>query len=175
MFNKIVVGVDGRQGGRDAIALATVLAAPGATIDLVNFYASGSLRGRGTAVETRVAQQERSMEMLLAARDATSVAANVLALADASVGPGLHRLAERGGADLIVVGTTRRGGGALGLLGNDMSATLNGSPCAVSIAPVGYVRRARSSQLARLGQALARPRTAPRPRPRRRRRRRHLR
>jgi hypothetical protein len=50
MFTNVPVGVDGRQGGRDAIALAGRLASPHATITLANVYGAGWPRaGRNTA------------------------------------------------------------------------------------------------------------------------------
>jgi nucleotide-binding universal stress UspA family protein len=38
MFDKVIVGVDGQQGGSDAIALAEQLAAPGASLTLAHVY-----------------------------------------------------------------------------------------------------------------------------------------
>jgi hypothetical protein len=49
MFTKVLVGVDGQQSGRDAIALATRLAAPGAAITLVHIYVAGMTLHRGAA------------------------------------------------------------------------------------------------------------------------------
>jgi|ERR1019366_10823383 hypothetical protein len=46
MFANVVVGVDGRQGGRDAIALARQLAAPDAAITLAHVYGGGSLASK---------------------------------------------------------------------------------------------------------------------------------
>jgi nucleotide-binding universal stress UspA family protein len=60
-----------------------------------------------------------------------------------SVGRGLHVLAETEGADLIVVGSSRRGVVGRVLLGDDTRAALNGAPCAVAVAPAGYVEHPR--------------------------------
>lgn len=46
MFINVLVGVDGRQGGCDAIALAEELAAPGARITLAHVDPRGASDGR---------------------------------------------------------------------------------------------------------------------------------
>jgi hypothetical protein len=38
MFDNVLVGVDGRPGGRDALVLARQLAAPAARLTLANIY-----------------------------------------------------------------------------------------------------------------------------------------
>ena len=60
------------------------------------------------------------------------------AIASTSVGRGLHELAEQSGADLLVVGSSRRGLAGRALLGDDTHAALNGGACAVAVAPTGY-------------------------------------
>ena len=42
------------------------------------------------------------------------------------------------GADLLVVGSSRRGLMGRVLMGDDARAALNGAPCAIAIAPTGY-------------------------------------
>jgi hypothetical protein len=49
MFDNVLVGVDGRQGGRDAIALARRLCAPEARIALAHVDGSDLMLGRGAA------------------------------------------------------------------------------------------------------------------------------
>jgi hypothetical protein len=50
MFRRVLVGVDGRSGGRDAIALARRLAAPDGVITLAHIYGEDLLIGRGGAL-----------------------------------------------------------------------------------------------------------------------------
>ena len=50
----------------------------------------------------------------------------------------MHELAESEGADLLVLGSSRRGLLGRVLLGDHTRAALNGAPCAVAIAPTGY-------------------------------------
>jgi nucleotide-binding universal stress UspA family protein len=54
------------------------------------------------------------------------------------VGRGLHELCEVSGADLLVVGSSRRGRLGRVLIADDTSAALNGAACAIAIAPRNY-------------------------------------
>lgn len=47
MFTKVLVGVDGEQGGRDAVALAARLADEDASTRLVNVFGAGLRPGKG--------------------------------------------------------------------------------------------------------------------------------
>jgi nucleotide-binding universal stress UspA family protein len=64
--------------------------------------------------------------------------AELATYAESSVGRGLHELAERQRADLLVVGSCHRGMLGRVLLGDDTRAAINGAPCAIAIAPSGY-------------------------------------
>lgn len=48
MFNQVVAGVDGLQGGSDAIALATNLLAPNGELTLAHLYGGIRIRGAPT-------------------------------------------------------------------------------------------------------------------------------
>jgi nucleotide-binding universal stress UspA family protein len=137
MFSRVLVGIDGRQGGRDAIALGKLLAAPNAAITLVHVYGGRTMAGRAAAlalpVELEASEQLLAHEQTLAGWDA-----EIVALCDSSVGRGLHQLAGRQASDLMVIGSCRRGLLGRVLLGNDTIDALNGAPCAVAIAPSGY-------------------------------------
>jgi hypothetical protein len=50
VFDNVVIGVDGRSGGRDAIALAKRLAAPDARVTLAHVYGSEGMLGRGGGI-----------------------------------------------------------------------------------------------------------------------------
>ncbi len=45
LFDRVLVGVDGREGGRDAIALARKVAAPNAEIPLAHVYGGRTMGG----------------------------------------------------------------------------------------------------------------------------------
>ncbi|HSC04909.1 MAG TPA: universal stress protein, partial [Solirubrobacteraceae bacterium] len=136
MFDNVLIAIDGRQGGRDAIALAKQLAGPNASYSLAHVY--------GTAVYTRGAtgkhpvEHEASIRLLAAERTAANMEANLVSTGFVSPARGLHELAEHGGADLLVVGSSRHALLGRVLLGDDARASLDGAPCAVAIAPRGY-------------------------------------
>jgi nucleotide-binding universal stress UspA family protein len=136
MFKKVLVGVDGHDGGRDAIALAQDLGGPHARYVFANVV-SGLIAGRAgafwLATNTRCAQTLLDDE-----RDHAGIAARTIVGCDASPGRALHQLASREQADLIVVGAGHRRSLARVLLGDDALGTLESSPCAVAVASSGY-------------------------------------
>ena len=127
MFTRIVVGVDCREGGRDALALATLLQAAGGG-ELVAVCACAPAALLHEDVQTRVEGE--------LAR--TGAAGRALAVSDRSPSHALRTIADRDGAELIVVGSSRRAGAARVLAGDDAAATLHCAPCAVAVAPRGF-------------------------------------
>jgi nucleotide-binding universal stress UspA family protein len=136
MFEQVLVGVDGHPGGRDAIALARQLAAPGARTLLANMYGGGGMLGRGGGLAI-AAERSDAQSMLTRERRAAGVEAETV-VSFGRPGKGLRELAEDERADLLVVGSSHRGVVGRVLLGNDSIAALNGASCAVAIAPRGY-------------------------------------
>lgn len=141
MCNNVLVGVDGRQGGRDAIALAIWLAGPVARttlahVDPIETHSSGS------------DSHADSRRMLSDERVGAAIDAKILVVHDSSAARGLHQLAARRRYDLLVVGSCHRGALGRRLAGNHTVESLRGAPCAVAIAPSGY---APPSHLARIG------------------------
>ena len=138
MFKNILIGVDGSEHGRDAVALATRLAAADASLTLGHVH-SGALRP-STAITPGLAREEHAdADALLAAeRAATGAEAALANIVAPTPGRGLHEQAERQNADLIVVGSCSRGLIGRTLIGNDTRAALNGAPCAVAVAARGY-------------------------------------
>lgn len=65
----------------------------------------------------------------------------LVAPGDGSVGRRLRHLVKTEEPDLLVIGLSGRGTLERGLLWSEVLATLNGAPCAVAIAPVGYATR----------------------------------
>jgi len=140
MFSNILVGVNDDEGGRDAVALARVLAAPGSELTLAQVYQGDSAVSRASNPGYEAAQHERIRELLGKVSAEAEVEAELRWYGSPSVGRGLHELAELTGADLLVVGSSRRGLLGRVLIGDDTRAALNGAPCAVAIAPAGYSR-----------------------------------
>ncbi|MGZ4169141.1 MAG: universal stress protein [Solirubrobacteraceae bacterium] len=135
MFRRVLVGVDGRSGGRDAIALAQQLVASSGRLVLVNIYGIGAF-GASAALGS---QATEARHLLACARQEHGLDCRMVVRLDSSPGRGLHKLAEHGRADLLVVGSSHRGGLGRAVIGDDTLAALNGAPCAVAIAPRGYV------------------------------------
>jgi nucleotide-binding universal stress UspA family protein len=141
MFENVLVGVDGKQGGRDAIALASLLAAPDERLSLAHVEPGERHPSRAANLSFGAAQREDSRGLLEGERAATATKAEIHTISSESVGGGLHRLAESQGADLLVVGSCARGLLGRVLVGDDTAASMNGAPCAVAIAPSGFAAR----------------------------------
>ena len=135
MFTNVLIGVDGREGGRDAIQLGRQLAAPGAPLTLG--HVCTPILGRG-AVEALPWQRAEAQRLLEHELELAALDAHLAVRAPCPVGPGLHQLAERRQADLLAVGSTRHALLGRVLMGDDCRAALNGAPCAIAIAPRGY-------------------------------------
>src|SRR5690349_11118209 len=102
MFRNVLIGVDGRQGGRDAIALARQLVSPDGRMTLVHTFNAEWFVGDRSALEEPY-ERENAEDLLRVERDAAGVDAELVAQARMTPGRGLHELAQRHGADLIVV------------------------------------------------------------------------
>jgi nucleotide-binding universal stress UspA family protein len=142
MLNKTIVGVDGSQGGEDAIALARALA-PDAELVLACAYGFDETTSRFAVVGYGDALRAGAADDVRRAREAAGVpGARIELLASSSPAHALHRLAESEHADLLVVGSSRHGRLGRALLGDVARAALHGAPCPVAVAPRGYVAAA---------------------------------
>jgi nucleotide-binding universal stress UspA family protein len=141
----VLAGVDGHHGGRDAIALASVLLAPCGQLTLAHVRSAGlfpsSEEDVAVEVEEGGEEYEESQRLLERERARAHVDAALLDVVSSSVGRGLHELVGRRGEELLVVGSCHHKG-FLGrvLLSDDTRDSLNGAPCAVAVAPLGYER-----------------------------------
>ncbi len=141
MFKKVIVGVDEHQGGRDATALAKELLAEDGALTLARVLIRDALIGRGASPDFDAITRQRATELHEVARNEMHVEADVRCLDSSSVGRGLHEVAEEEQADLLVVGSCRRGLLGRVMVADDTSDALNGTPCAIAIAPFGYADR----------------------------------
>lgn len=140
MFTNVVIGVDGRPGGRDALQLAHQLADRSAHITLVNVY--GDTEGPpGSGAALLDEQRTGGLELLARERQGTWPDAETICVYDPSPGKALHQIARRQDTDLLVVGSCHHGAVGRVLLGDDTRAAFNGAPCALAIAPRGYTER----------------------------------
>jgi nucleotide-binding universal stress UspA family protein len=142
MFKTIVVGVDAREGGRDALALADALArlSAGALV-AVHAYPYDYFVSRSASTGFEVAMHGAAMETLQLELERTGIGARAFAVPDDSPARSLHLAAEREGADLIVVGSAHRGRIGRVLAGDVTAGTLHSAPCPVVVAPAGYAQR----------------------------------
>lgn len=135
MFKNVIVGVDGRSGGRDAVALAQRLLDPRGRLTLVNVH----LETTAVVVhEFDSSARAETQRLLECEREAAGGKPEIASVGGTSVAVGLHHYAEEQAADLLVVGACRRGAIARVLAGDDTRESLRCAPCAVAIAPREY-------------------------------------
>jgi nucleotide-binding universal stress UspA family protein len=139
MFKTIVVGVDGRAGDADAIALARRLADHDAT-----FVLTGVVDRSATAVHLTNTDLRRAVLASCVAGhvDALPAGAAVTEITTAgSVADGLLGVAGQRQADLIVVAASRRGTVSRLLAGDAVRAVLRAADRPVAVAPVAYAEQ----------------------------------
>ena len=135
MFKNVIVGVDGRIGGRDAAALAQRLLDPQGRLTLVHVH----LETTAVVVhEFDSSTREEAQKLLEDEQEAAGGEAEIAHAGGTSVAVGLHRYAEEHSADLLVVGACHRGVVGRVLAGDDARSSLQCAPCAAAISPRGY-------------------------------------
>jgi nucleotide-binding universal stress UspA family protein len=146
MFHHAIVGIDGRDGGRDAHALACALGARELT--LVAAYPVDPVPTRGTLTAFEHELRDEALQQLRAAEVEADgdVRVHAHAVGDASPARALQRAAVDVAADLIVVGSSHRGVAGRLLLGDVSTAVLHDAPCHVAVAPHSYRRQARRAR-----------------------------
>jgi nucleotide-binding universal stress UspA family protein len=147
-FKRVIVGVDEHQGGRDAVALARSLVATEGSMVLARVSIRDALLGRSSRPD--VAEVPGAVG-LTATADQSEGVEHLRRVESSSVGRGLHELAAVERADLLVVGSCRRGLLGRVMIADETSDGLDGAPCAVAVAPFGYADR--GSALAEIGVA----------------------
>ena len=138
MFDNVIVGVADRETGRDALALALQLASRDRPLTLA--YIQAVLPKPDAGARSLAADRRRALERLAPLKDRSPDSRLVCVEAD-SVGGGLHELARRHEADLLVIGASRRDDYERLFLGDDTRAVLEDAPCPVAVAPIGYAAR----------------------------------
>jgi nucleotide-binding universal stress UspA family protein len=135
MFRTIVVGVDGRDSGEDAIALARRLAAGDAELILSEIVVPRRFGARDGDPAALDAARER-LDARCAQIDGVRTGAQALT-ADA-VATGLEEVAAAHDADLVVVGSSAHSGLGRLLTGDDTRGVLHHAQRPVAIAPAGF-------------------------------------
>jgi nucleotide-binding universal stress UspA family protein len=135
----LVIGFDGSDCGEDALALGLLLCrATQARPVVVAVYPEAYPIGVGRVDAEWVAfMREQAEEQLRRARRILGDGADYRAVGAASTARGLHELAEREQAQLVVVGSSRRGPLGRTFPGSTGDRLLQGSACPVALAPRG--------------------------------------
>jgi nucleotide-binding universal stress UspA family protein len=142
VFTKIIVGIDGADGGNDAVALARILGKPDSDITLLNAYSYDAAPSRGLLTGYARLLRDESDELLARAAgtnpDPLQPDTHVRHVADVSPSRALQHTAAREEANLIVVGSCHRGAVGRAVLGDVSRGVLHGAPCPVAVASHGY-------------------------------------
>jgi Universal stress protein family len=143
MYENLIIGVDGRQGGLDAAALAAVLAAPAACRHLVFVAGAAAHIGRGSVgdLHLELADPDCLDELMGRERRLLGEQAPVLRVAADSVADGLRAAAVQCEGDLVVVGASRRAGIPHVTRDEDALAVIHHTAETVAIAPVDFADR----------------------------------
>jgi nucleotide-binding universal stress UspA family protein len=142
MFDEVIVAVDDDEAALDALALGKILASPVATLTLAHVDADGSNRADEAGADPGPAHHAQPPRPLLSLSDEDGGAPlPFVVVTAASTAAGLHDLAWRRAADLVVIGGSRRGGLERALRRDTAGAIIEHAPCAVAVAPLGYAGR----------------------------------
>ena len=138
MFDNVIVGVDGPEGGRDALWLAKQLTSPHGQLTLAYVQVVTAKPGPTSGAWSLAVDRLPAWEQLRSLRDESKVDAHVVCVEAGSVPMGLHELAARRDGDLLVVGASRRDDYERALVGDKTPAVLENAPCPVAVSPIGY-------------------------------------
>jgi nucleotide-binding universal stress UspA family protein len=141
MFRNVIVGVERHGGAGDAVALAKELLNADGQLTLAHVYSGEPRPGQASLGRHDAAKLDRIAQLLEGTAQAAGVQAALRWRESTSAGRGLHELCELLGADLLVVGSSRHARLGRVLMRDHTLAALNGAPCAVAVAPRGYLGR----------------------------------
>lgn len=139
MFTTILVGVDDRQGGRDALALAQALSRlGGGDLLAVHVYPYQAFPTLGLPREGDALAHDAAERLLRDQLVKAGIDARMQVTSDLSPGRGLHHAAEAADADVVVVGCSHRGVVGRMVAGDNTRAVLQGTGVPVVVArPAG--------------------------------------
>lgn len=136
---RLLVGVDDREGGRDAVELARVLSAGEGSALVVNVLHTGPpLLEYATLLE---AAEEPEALFAAATANLPGVLVETQAYGGGSPARILTTLAEEERFDAVVVGSPHRGPLGRVMLGSVAHSLLSGAPTDVALAAQGYAER----------------------------------
>jgi nucleotide-binding universal stress UspA family protein len=136
----LIVGIDGSERSRDALALAALLADPGQQVLLVHVHPYGRLSSLLSRGDYERLAREVAHSALTVVQDSAGPAApgDIRLVANPSPAAGLQAIAQETGASLIVVGSSHRSGIGRVLAGSVAESVLAGAPVPVAVAPRGH-------------------------------------
>jgi nucleotide-binding universal stress UspA family protein len=146
MYANVVVGIDGLGGGLDAAALARDLAPRATRLTLVRVELLDVLRPGGSKGPYGLVEDERSTDPSQHDVSSYDPSTEMISVPAASVGGGLHDVAQDQGADLTVIGSCHRSAVGRVLIGDDTRSVLHHARCTVAVAPSGYANRPRRTE-----------------------------
>ncbi|HTU15252.1 MAG TPA: universal stress protein [Solirubrobacterales bacterium] len=151
MIDTVIVGIEDTDEARDALRFARLFGAvEGARLHVVSVHrATVFYEG---AAEIEAARAAYFDEMLQMAQAELGDQFEFHRLVEISPPAGLTEVAERIGADVVVIGSSHRGPIGRVLMGGAGSRLAAGSPCAVIVTPRGWSREG-TTTLRRIGVA----------------------
>ena len=138
MFDRVVIGINGYEAGRDAIALAKALLSGDGVVTLAYVEVLQSEPAPEADTQADDEAQRFGLERLGRLRDEAQIAAEISRIEAPSVRRGLHEFAVGQDADLLVIRPGRDDPVAHMFLGDEAREVLEDPPCPVAVAPVGY-------------------------------------
>jgi nucleotide-binding universal stress UspA family protein len=139
-MTRILIGVDGSERSKDAIAFGRTLAlASGAPVMLATAHRMDPLRPGAETHESRLREDADRMlaRSAIALHDVDDLELRPLVV-NASAAHALQETAEEEDAGIIVVGSSHTGRLGRVLPGSTAERLLHGAPCPVAVVPLGY-------------------------------------
>lgn len=149
MFSNVVVGVKGPEAGRDALCLARNLTSAAGKVALAGVHLMAPRPAPDSGAAASAARRRDALERLAALRDESQLDVELVYVEAPSLRQGLHDLARARNADLLVIAASREDVIYRDLVGDDAGELLEGAPCPIAVAPVGYSER--QGSLRRIG------------------------
>lgn len=135
MLGTIIIGVDGRQGGRDALALGKALGdATGASVVALHIYPREPFPTWTLQPDVESLARQEAETFLREEVERAGVHAEIVVSAHASPGSGMHQVAQDRAVDLVIVGPSHRGAVGRVLAGDTVRAVLQGAQQPVAVA-----------------------------------------
>jgi nucleotide-binding universal stress UspA family protein len=141
----ILVGIDGGDSQRDALALGARLAGLGGKRLLVaTVHPTWRWANVFDPVYEHAVEEEAAAILRRARCELGRTGCETRALGAASVPPALHELAAEEHVDALVIGSCHRGAVGRVMLGGTAERVVQGAPCPVVVAPRGYATHGRA-------------------------------